>query len=80
MLTITIADSRAGTERTATTPTLNGPSLRSAIEEIRNEVGERLVGPHKFAKEAALTRAAAGLAALASAINGVFPEGDEDYA
>lgn len=77
MIRITIEQD--GVSHTAEIPSENGPALRSAVSEIRNEVGERLAGSHRFAKEYALTRAASSLGALAGAVNAVIPEEDPDY-
>jgi hypothetical protein len=60
-------------------PARVAPALRSAIEEIRGEVGERLAGSHAFVKEQALTDASIGLAALAAAVNARVPAGDRHY-
>jgi len=57
----------------------DGPALRSAIDEIRQKVGQRLEVPHLFAKEHALTNAAIALAALAAELNARFVE-DPHYA
>jgi hypothetical protein len=57
----------------------HGPALRSAIDEIRNEVGERLAGSHRFPKEYALTRASTALGRFAAALNAVIRQEDEDY-
>lgn len=64
---------------TVSIPDEQGPALRSAIQEIRNEVGDRLVGSHKFNKEAALTLAATALGTLAAAINAQVPTEDKHY-
>jgi len=61
-------------------PDAHGPAFRSAIEEIRNELGERLAGAHKYEKEDALTKAASAVGAFAGILNSVVPEGDKDYA
>jgi hypothetical protein len=58
---------------------IHAPALRSAIEEISNEVGGRLTGQHAFAKEQALTDAAIGLGTLRKAINKVVGAGDPNY-
>jgi hypothetical protein len=57
----------------------NAPALKSAIEEITNEVGGRLEAPHAFAREDALTRAAIALGALRRAVSAQVPAGDRDY-
>ena len=46
---------------------------------MRNELGERLSGIHRYEKEDALTRAMAAVGAFAAVINAVIPEGDKDY-
>jgi hypothetical protein len=58
----------------------HGPALRSAIEEISNEIGGRLEGAYRFAREDALTYAATALGSLRAAINEKVPEGSKDYA
>ena len=63
----------------ATIPDEHGPALRSAIAEIRNELGERASGAHSYDKEDAIVRAISALAALASAINAVITEEDPHY-
>jgi hypothetical protein len=55
------------------------PALRSAIEEISNDIGARLTGSHRFAKEQALTDAAVALAPLRVAISAKIPAGDPNY-
>lgn len=52
----------------------DGPALRSAIDEIRQKVGQRLEGAHLFAKEHSLTNAAIALACLAAVLNAEFAE------
>lgn len=64
---------------TADIPTSQAPALRSAIDEIRNEVGGRASGAHKYHKEDALTRAVDAVGRLAAALNYVVPEDDPDY-
>lgn len=61
-----------------TVPDELAPALRSAIEEISNEIGERLVGNHRFDKEEALTRAAAMLGRVRSAFYKVGVRENED--
>lgn len=65
---------------TADIPSSQAPAFRSAVDEMRNELGGRASGAHKYAKEDAITRAVAALARFASALNYVVPEGDRDYA
>jgi len=60
-------------------PSEFGPALRSAVNEMRNELGERAAGAYQYQKEDALTRAIAAVGALAAAINQVIPKEDPDY-
>lgn len=55
------------------------PALRSAIEEISNDIGGRLTGSHRYAKEQALTDAAIALAELRVAVTRKVPAGDPNY-
>lgn len=57
----------------------DAPALRSAIDEISNEVGGRLEGPHSFATEQALTNAARALGCFRAAVNALVNAGDPDY-
>jgi hypothetical protein len=77
MLTITLV--HYGKSVTVNVPTSHAPALRSAVEEIRNELGGRASGAHQYNKEDAVTRALDAVAKLASGINYVVPEGDPDY-
>lgn len=58
----------------------HAPALRSAIDEISNDIGGRLTGSHKFAKEGALTDAAIALAVLRKEVFSKVAEGDPNYA
>lgn len=78
MLTITFV--HHGKSITAMIPTCQAPALRSAIQEIRDELGGRASGAHKYHKEDALTRAVDAIGKLSAAINYVIPEEDPDYA
>ena len=60
-------------------PSIFGPALRSAMEDITNEIGGRLEGIHKYEKEDALTEAAIATNALRAAVNQVVPVGHEDH-
>lgn len=77
MIRITVEEE--GRKVTTEIPSEQGPALRSALAEIRNEVGARLEGSFTFAKEFALTRAVSALGALAAAVNDVIPTEDVDY-
>lgn len=77
MIRITVQD---GTHTaTAEIPSEQGPALRSALAEIRNEVGERLAGAHRFTKEHALTNASAALGSLCATVNAVIEKEDPEY-
>jgi hypothetical protein len=76
---ITITFVGNGRSANANIPDEQAPSLRSAISEIRNEIGARASGAHDFLKEDALVRALAALGSLAAALNHVVPEEDKDY-
>jgi hypothetical protein len=80
MLTATFRDTATGIESTALIPAEHAPALRSSINEIRNELGERVSGAHKWPKEEALTRAVSAMGNLAAALNYVIPGDDPDYA
>lgn len=66
-------------EKTTEIPDEFAPAFRSFVEEMRNELGERLSGIHRYEKEDALTRAMAAVGAFAALINAIIPEGDKDY-
>jgi hypothetical protein len=69
------------TQQTATVeiPAAHAEAFRSGIQEIRNEVGERLAGSHRFPKEFALTRASSALGLFGKAVNKVIDREDPDY-
>lgn len=79
MIVIAITDTATDVTARATVPGAHGPSLRSAVQEMRNELGERLSGLHKFDKEDALTRASNAVNAFAGALNAVVLTEDKDY-
>lgn len=56
------------------------PALRSAIDEISNDLGGRLTGSHSFAKEEALTDAVIALGILRKEVFSKVPAGDAHYA
>lgn len=58
----------------------HAPALRSAIDEISNEIGGRLTSSFIHAKEGALTDAAIALGALRAAVFAQVKEGDPNYA
>jgi hypothetical protein len=60
-------------------PVAHGPALRSALREIRNELGERASGAFQYDKEDAITRAISALGQVASVVNKVIPEEDSHY-
>lgn len=79
MIKATFLDTETGSTATAEIAAEHAPALRSAIEEIRNELGERVSGAFAFKKEQALTDAVVAVGRLAAAANAVIPEGDPDY-
>jgi hypothetical protein len=79
MITIQIVDQETGVSACAEFPSEYGPTLRSTIQEWRNEVGERSAGAHLYDKEDALTRANIILGSLAAAVNRVIPREDPHY-
>lgn len=64
---------------TFSVPDEHGGALRAAIEGLRNDIGEKLTGNHRYEKEEALTQAAAALGPLAAAINEQVERPEEDY-
>ena len=64
---------------TFTVPHEFGSALKSAVDEISETIGGRLEGPHAFAKEGALTKAAAAVAALRASVNQQVKFGSADY-
>lgn len=79
MIYVSVIDSVNGRTGSAEIPAEHAPALRSAINEIRNELGGRNEGAHKFKKEHSLTRASSAMGRLAAAINTVITEDDPDY-
>ena len=65
---------------TFTVPYEHCAALRSAIDEISNEVGGRLEGPHAYDTEQALTHAACALGALRAEVFRKVPAGSKHYA
>lgn len=80
-ITITLKDDTTGFGDIATAeiPSKFGPALRSALEDISNQIGGRLQSDMKFALEDALTEAVTALAPLRVAVNQIVPEGHKDY-
>ncbi|MCC2627770.1 MAG: hypothetical protein K0S14_1420 [Thermomicrobiales bacterium] len=76
---IGLHDDLTGAIATAEIPSEFGPALRSALEDLSNIIGERLVGVHKFEREDALTFAATAVGTLRAAVNQIVPEGHPDY-
>lgn len=78
-IAIGFIDDTTGVNSYAQIPTKFGPALRSALEDISNQIGGRLQSDMKFALEDALTEAATALGPLRAAINQIVPEGHKDY-
>lgn len=55
------------------------PALRSVVEEMSNEIGERCAGTFRYGKEGAITRAAACCGILRAAVNAKVAAGDPEY-
>ena len=79
MITIHFLDDETGRAADVAIPSRFGPALRSAIEDISNEIGGRLEGIHQYTKEDALTEAATALGPLRAAVNAVIPVGHVDH-
>lgn len=78
MLSITFV--HHGQSASVNIPTNQTPSLRSAIQELRNELGGRASGAHQYNREDSIMRALDAVGKLASGLNAVVPEEDPDYA
>lgn len=61
-------------------PDAFAPAFKSAVEEMSNTLGTRLESSHTYAKQDALTYAAAGFGILRAAVSEQVPEGDKRYA
>lgn len=79
MIRVYVTDDTTGREGCASIPSDLGPSLRSFIGLVRNDLGERASGSYRFEKEDALTRATAAFGPLAAAINQALPVEDPDF-
>jgi hypothetical protein len=55
------------------------PALRSAVEEMSNEIGGRLEGSYAFATETAYTDAVVALGALRAEVNAKVKAGDPNW-
>lgn len=58
----------------------HAPALRSAVEALKNEIGQQLTGPSSYAREQALTDAAIGVGAFLAALVAKGVEEDPHYA
>ena len=79
MLTIQIIDHAAGTSAIAEIPSEQGPALRSALQEVRDELADRISARYVYEREAPYTRAITALGTLAGALNRVVPAGDPGF-
>lgn len=77
MLRVTLEHNRVS--RLVLIPDEQLPALRSAIQEIRDELADRISGRYIFEREAAYTRALIALGALAGGLNALIPKGDEAF-
>lgn len=78
MLTI-IMEPTEGSTKIAQIPDEQLPSLRSALQELRDELADRVSGRYEFKREAPYTRAIIALGTLAAALNCVVPAGDPGF-
>jgi hypothetical protein len=72
----------AGTERVRVAFDVyaaHGPALRSAVEQLKNQIGTSLEAPSSYAREAALTNAAIGVGSLMAAVCAVVDRIDPDF-
>jgi hypothetical protein len=79
VIKLTVEDTLSGASAQADIPSEFGPALRSALEDLSNILGERLVGVHKFEREDSITFAVTALGPLRAAVNQVVPQGDPNY-
>lgn len=79
MILIVIDDTESGRVAQVKIPSQFGPALRSAMEDMTNEIGGRLEGIHQYEKEDALTEAAIAANALRAGVNQVVAVGHEDH-
>ena len=79
MLRITIERESKDAPVTVTMPEEYGPALRSALDDLRNQLGERLCGLHPFPREAALTRASVAVSQLSAGIAKAVPHEETHY-
>ena len=78
MIRVSICDDTTQSTATADIPSEFGPSLRSAIQEIRDTLGGRVEGMFSFKKEHSLSRAVTAVGRLAAALNLVITEADPE--
>lgn len=79
MLTIQIIDHERGVSKIAEIPTEQAPAFRAAIQEVRDELGDRISARYKYDHEAAWTRGIMALGAFAAALNVVVPVADPKF-
>ena len=66
-------------EVTFSVPEFAAPAVRSAIEDISNQIGARLEGTHSNSNTQALTDAAIGLGRLRAALTKAIPKASPYY-
>lgn len=62
--------------RVAQIPEEQLPALRSALQELRDELADRISARYVYEREAPYTRAIIALGELAAKLNELIPEGD----
>lgn len=78
MLTI-IFEPTEGPTKIVQIPDEQAPAFRSAIQELRDELADRVSGRYEFKREAPFTRAIIALGTFAAALNCVVLAGDPGF-
>lgn len=78
MLTI-ILEPEDGPTKIVQIPQEQLPSFRSAIQEVRDELADRISARYQFEREPSFTKAIIALGAFAAGLNAVVPAGDPGF-
>jgi hypothetical protein len=79
VITIQIIDHTTGRSAIAEIPSMQAPALRSALQEVRDELADRISARYVYEREAPYTRAITALGTFAAAFNKLVPKGDPDF-
>ena len=79
MLTIQIIDHATGRSAIAEIPAEQAPAFRSALQEVRDELADRISARYVYEREAPYTRAITALGTFAGAFNKLVPAGDPGF-